>query len=72
MFIVEKGMDGFVVGPKENKLGIRGLIHSIMFTDVKFLKIIEQEKMDLDLNLNENTIWRQNRYWLKPGIISGI
>ncbi|MGY8989040.1 MAG: acyl-CoA dehydrogenase family protein, partial [Flavobacteriales bacterium] len=24
VFIIEKGMDGFVVGPKENKLGIRG------------------------------------------------
>ena len=35
-FILEKGMDGFVVGPKENKLGIRGSdTHSIMFTDVK-------------------------------------
>ena len=38
-FIVEKGMDGFVVGPKENKLGIRGSdTHSIMFTDVKVPK----------------------------------
>ena len=26
-FILEKGMDGFVVGPKENKLGIRDLTH---------------------------------------------
>ena len=33
--IIEKGMDGFVVGPKENKLGIRGSdTHSLMFTDV--------------------------------------
>ena len=38
-FIIEKGMDGFVVGPKENKLGIRGSdTHSIMFTDVKVPK----------------------------------
>ena len=35
-FIVEKDFEGFVVGPKENKLGIRGSdTHSIMFTDVK-------------------------------------
>ncbi len=37
--IVEKGMPGFVVGRKENKLGIRGSdTHSIMFTDVKVPK----------------------------------
>jgi alkylation response protein AidB-like acyl-CoA dehydrogenase len=37
--IVEKGMPGFVVGPKENKLGIRGSdTHSLMFTDVKIPK----------------------------------
>jgi alkylation response protein AidB-like acyl-CoA dehydrogenase len=35
-FIVEKGWDGFVVGKKEDKLGIRGSdTHSLMFTDVK-------------------------------------
>ncbi len=35
-FIVEKGLEGFVVGQKENKLGIRGSdTHSLMFTDVK-------------------------------------
>lgn len=34
--ILEKDMEGFVVGPKENKLGIRGSdTHSLMFTDVK-------------------------------------
>jgi alkylation response protein AidB-like acyl-CoA dehydrogenase len=34
--IVEKGMPGFTIGPKENKLGIRGSdTHSLMFTDVK-------------------------------------
>jgi alkylation response protein AidB-like acyl-CoA dehydrogenase len=38
-FIIEKGMDGFVVGQKENKLGIRGSdTHSLMFTDVKVPK----------------------------------
>jgi len=38
-FIVEKGMEGFTVGPKENKLGIRGSdTHSLMFNDVKVLK----------------------------------
>jgi alkylation response protein AidB-like acyl-CoA dehydrogenase len=35
-FIVEKAWDGFTVGKKEDKLGIRGSdTHSIMFTDVK-------------------------------------
>ena len=35
-FIVEKGWDGFVVGKKEDKLGIRGSdTHSLMFADVK-------------------------------------
>jgi len=37
--IVEKDMEGFVVGPKENKLGIRGSdTHSLMFNDVKVPK----------------------------------
>lgn len=37
--IVEKGLPGFVVGNKENKLGIRGSdTHSLMFTDVKVPK----------------------------------
>lgn len=37
--IVEKGAAGFMVGPKENKLGIRGSdTHSLMFTDVKVPK----------------------------------
>ncbi len=37
--IVERGMPGFEVGPKENKLGIRGSdTHSLMFTDVKVPK----------------------------------
>ncbi len=38
-FIVEKGMEGFTVGPKENKMGIRGSdTHSLMFNDVKVSK----------------------------------
>ncbi len=38
-FIVEKGTAGFSIGPKENKLGIRGSdTHSLMFTDVKVPK----------------------------------
>lgn len=37
--IVEKDMEGFTVGPKENKLGIRGSdTHSLMFSDVKVPK----------------------------------
>ena len=38
-FIVEKDMEGFVIGQKENKLGIRGSdTHSLMFTDMKVPK----------------------------------
>lgn len=37
--IVEKGMEGFAVGKKEDKLGIRGSdTHSLMFEDVKVPK----------------------------------
>ena len=37
--IVEKGMKGFELGPKEQKMGIRGSdTHSLMFTDVKVPK----------------------------------
>ena len=37
--IVERGMPGFEIGRKENKLGIRGSdTHSLMFTDVKVPK----------------------------------
>ncbi|MEJ2161901.1 MAG: acyl-CoA dehydrogenase family protein [Robiginitalea sp.] len=37
--IVEKGMEGFEIGPKEQKMGIRGSdTHSLMFTDVKVPK----------------------------------
>lgn len=35
VLIVEKGMEGFEIGPKENKLGIRGSdTHSLIFNDV--------------------------------------
>ncbi|MBL7472488.1 acyl-CoA dehydrogenase [Robertkochia sediminum] len=38
-FIMEKGMEGFEIGPKEQKMGIRGSdTHSLMFTDVKVPK----------------------------------
>src|ERR1051326_2181934 len=38
-FIVEKGWEGFTIGPKENKMGIRGSdTHSLMFQDVKVPK----------------------------------
>ena len=38
-FIVEKGMAGFSIGAKENKMGIRGSdTHSLLFTDVKVPK----------------------------------
>ncbi len=38
-FIVEKGMEGFVVGAKEDKLGIRGSdTHTLLFNDVKVPK----------------------------------
>ncbi len=37
--IVEKDMPGFEIGPKENKMGIRGSdTHSLMFNDVKVPK----------------------------------
>jgi alkylation response protein AidB-like acyl-CoA dehydrogenase len=39
VLIVEKGMEGFTIGAKENKLGIRGSdTHSLMFADVKVPK----------------------------------
>jgi len=39
VLIVEKGMEGFTIGPKENKLGIRSSdTHSLMFADVKVPK----------------------------------
>jgi alkylation response protein AidB-like acyl-CoA dehydrogenase len=37
--IVEKDMEGFTIGQKENKMGVRGSdTHSLMFTDVKVPK----------------------------------
>jgi len=37
--IVEKGMEGFTIGPKENKMGIRASdTHSLMFNNVKVPK----------------------------------
>lgn len=39
VLIVEKGMEGFTIGAKENKLGIRSSdTHSLMFQDVKVPK----------------------------------
>lgn len=39
VLIVERGMAGFTIGPKENKLGIRGSdTHSLLFNDVKVPK----------------------------------
>lgn len=38
-FIVERGMDGFIVGAKEDKMGIRGSdTHTLLFNDVKVPK----------------------------------
>ncbi|WP_191860776.1 acyl-CoA dehydrogenase [Hanstruepera ponticola] len=38
-FVVEKGMEGFDIGPKEDKLGIRGSdTHTLQFNDVKVPK----------------------------------
>lgn len=38
-FIVEKGMEGFIVGAKENKMGIRASdTHTLLFNDVKVPK----------------------------------
>ena len=38
-FLVEKGWEGFSIGPKEKKMGIRGSdTHSLMFSDVKVPK----------------------------------
>jgi len=39
VFIVEKGMSGFEIGPKEDKLGIRGSdTHTLQFNDVRVPK----------------------------------
>ncbi len=40
VLIVDKGMDGFTIGPKENKLGIRASdTHQLQFSDVKVPKV---------------------------------
>jgi alkylation response protein AidB-like acyl-CoA dehydrogenase len=39
VFILERGMEGFIVGAKEDKLGIRGSdTHTLLFNDVKVPK----------------------------------
>jgi len=39
VLIIEKGMEGFVIGAKENKMGIRGSdTHTLIFNDVKVPK----------------------------------
>jgi alkylation response protein AidB-like acyl-CoA dehydrogenase len=43
-FIVEKGWAGFDIGPKEKKMGIRGLIHTSLFNDVKVQKKIDRSR----------------------------
>ncbi len=38
-FIIEKGMEGFIIGAKEDKMGIRGSdTHTLLFNDVKVPK----------------------------------
>jgi alkylation response protein AidB-like acyl-CoA dehydrogenase len=38
-FIIERGMDGFIIGAKEDKMGIRGSdTHTLLFNDVKVPK----------------------------------
>ena len=38
-FIIERGMDGFIVGAKEDKMGIRGSdTHTLLFNDVRVPK----------------------------------
>ena len=50
--IVEKGMDGFEIGPKENKLGIRGVTPIRCYSMMsKYPKKIELGKMVLVSNL---------------------
>lgn len=51
-FIVEKEWEGFTVGAKENKMGIRASdTHTLMFTDVKVPKENRIGKMVLDFHL---------------------
>ena len=38
-FILERGLEGFSIGPKENKMGVRGSdTHSLLFSDVRIPK----------------------------------
>ncbi len=55
--IVEKGMPGFVVGKKEDKMGIRGSdTHSLMFTDVKVPKANRIGEEGFGFNFAMNTL----------------
>lgn len=46
VLIVERGMEGFIVGPKENKLGIRSSdTNTLLFNDVKVPKANRIERM---------------------------
>jgi alkylation response protein AidB-like acyl-CoA dehydrogenase len=55
--IVEKGMPGFVVGKKEDKMGIRGSdTHSLMFTDVKIPKANRIGDEGFGFNFAMNTL----------------
>jgi alkylation response protein AidB-like acyl-CoA dehydrogenase len=55
--IVEKGMPGFVIGKKEDKMGIRGSdTHSLMFTDVKVPKANRIGDEGFGFNFAMNTL----------------
>jgi alkylation response protein AidB-like acyl-CoA dehydrogenase len=55
--IIEKGMQGFVVGKKEDKMGIRGSdTHSLMFTDVKVSKANRIGDEGFGFNFAMNTL----------------
>jgi alkylation response protein AidB-like acyl-CoA dehydrogenase len=61
--IVEKGMPGFEIGAKENKMGIRGSdTHSLLFTDVKVPKAnrIGEDGFRIQV-CHENTFRWKNR-----------
>ena len=50
-------MDGFVIGPKENKLGIRGSdTHSLMLLMLKYLKKIGWRRWFWIFICNENIV----------------
>ena len=61
--VVERGMEGFIVGAKENKMGMRASdTHSLMFTDVKFfcqtiwLTIVSKQASN-QKNSNIRLVW---------------